>query len=185
LIGVRAYINQKGEHVLLAFGQSGVEVLAGREDKAFELAGKKARLRAMAAMRTFMGEKIAFSSTGELKEVLALYVRKYQGDTDIQDYRSISQFHEKIQAISNKQRITGLQNLLTRELTHPFTDKPMVLKVISWSPSTQARAQELKRTMEHGAESVDRPKPTGLTREQTPARKGIINSGEGADKDAW
>ena len=185
LIGVRAYINQNGEHVLLSFGQSGVEVLGGRKDKAFELANKKARLRAMAAMRTFMGEKIAFSSTEELKEALALYAEEYQGEEDVQDYRSISQFHERIRAVSEKQRITGLQDLLTRELIHPFTDKPMVFKVMSWSPSAQAAAQELKRTIEYGVEEKGRPKAPGRPREKTPARKGIISSGKGADKDAW
>ncbi|MCG2775207.1 MAG: hypothetical protein L6406_05935 [Desulfobacterales bacterium] len=185
LTGVRAYIDQNGEHVLLSFGQAGVEVLGGRKDKAFELAGKKARLRAMAAMRTFMGEKIAFSSTEELKEVLALYVGEYQGDVGVQDYRSISQFHERIRAISEKQRITGLSDLLTRELYHPFTDKPMVFKVMSWSPSAQAAAQELKRTIEYGVEREGKSEAADRPQEQIPARKGIISSGEGADKDAW
>ncbi|MEA3420323.1 MAG: hypothetical protein U9Q97_01445 [Acidobacteriota bacterium] len=185
LTGVRAYIDQNGEHVLLSFGQSGVEVLAGRKDKAYALAGKKARLRAMAAMRTFMGEKMAFSSTEDLKEVLALYAGEYQGDTGVQDYQSISQFHERIRGISEKQRITGISNLLTRELIHPFTDKPIVFKVMSWSPSAQAAAQKLKRTIKHGSEKQHRSKAIAQPQEQTSARKGIISSGEGADKDAW
>jgi len=135
LTGVRAYINDEGRHVLLSFGQAGVEPIGGRMDKAFELAGKKARLRAMAAMRTFMGEKLAFSATEELMEVLALYASEYQEDAGAQDYKSISQFQERIRAFSKRQKITGLHGLMTKELTHPFTDKPMVLKVMAWSPS--------------------------------------------------
>lgn len=185
LTGVRAYINQDGEHVLLAFGQAGVEVLGGREDKAFELAGKKARLRAMAAMRTFMGEKIAFSATEELAEVLALYANEYQEGESGQDYRSISQFQENIQAISKKQKIAGIHGLLTRELTHPFTDKPVVLKVMSWSPSSQSMSKELKQSIEYGVKTPVKPKAAEQTQVPTPARKGIISSGEGADKDAW
>lgn len=185
LTGVRAYINQEGRHVLLAFGQAGVEVFGGREDKAFELAGKKARLRAMAAMRTFMGEKIAFSATGELAEVLALYANEYQEGEDGQDYLSISQFQENIQAVSKKQKITGIHGLSTRELIHPFTDKPVVLKVMSWSPSSQSMAKELKQSIEHGVKTPVKPKAAEQTQVPTPARKGIISSGEGADKDAW
>ncbi|RLB80966.1 MAG: hypothetical protein DRH24_09785 [Deltaproteobacteria bacterium] len=186
LTGVRAYINNEGQHVLLSFGQAGVEPLGGRMDKAFERAGKKARLRAMAAMRTFMGEKLAFSATEELLEVLALYASEYQEDTGAQDYKSISQFQENIRAVSKKQKITGLHGLMTKELTHPFTDKPMVLKVMSWSPSSQAMAQELKQAIEHKPESTEPAKTPAVKKKvESPARKGVISSGQGADKDAW
>ncbi len=185
LSGVRAYINQDGEHVLLSFGQAGVEVIGGREDKAYEVAGKKARLRAMAAMRTFMGEKVAFSNTEELMEVLALYAGELQGEGE-QEYRSISQFQEKIQAVAKKQKITGIHGLLTKELTHPFTDKSMVLKVIAWSPSSQALSNQLKKDIEHGVASPKAVKSADSPpKEETPARKGLITSGEGADEDAW
>lgn len=186
LTGVRAYINQTGEHVLVAFGQAGVEVLGGREDKAFELAGKKARLRAMGSVRTFMGEKIAFSSTEELREVLALYTSEYQGEGN-QEYKSISQFQERIQAVAKKKKIVGLHGLMTKEIVHPFTDKPIVFKVMSWSPSSQALAQELKGAIEHKAVQKVSPRKAekGNTPEQVQKRKGIISSGSGADKDAW
>jgi len=185
LTGVRAYINQEGEHVLLAFGQAGVRVLGGREDKAFELAGKKARLRAMAAIRTFMGEKVAFTASEKLREVLALYVDESQEGEGAQEYKSISQFEESIQATAKKQRVTGMHGLVTRELTHPFTDKPMVLKVMTWSPSSQAMAREVKRVIEKGPEATAPAKPKGSPKAETPARKGIISSGKGADTDAW
>jgi len=185
LTGVRVYINQTGEHVLLAFGQAGVEVLGGREDKAFELAGKKARTRAMAAMRNFMGEKVAFASSEALTEALALYAQEYKGDTGAQDYRSISQFQEKIEAEAKKQKITGLQGLMTTELKHPFTDKPMVLKVMSWSPSSQAMSQEVKQAITYGADEEVKTKQAVKDKVEGPARKGIISSGKGADKDAW
>lgn len=185
LTGIRAYINQDGEHVLLAFGQSGVKVLGSREDKAYELAGKKARLRAMAAIRSFMGERIVFSGSEELMEVLALYVDEYQEGAGAQEYKSISQFQESIRAIAAKQKVTGLHGLLTRELTHPFTDKPMVLKVMAWSPTSQAMARKVKQLIDNGPESVQPPQPTSRPQVQTPARKGITSSGEGADKDAW
>ena len=140
----------------------------------------------MAAMRTFMGEKLAFSATEELLEVLALYASEYQEDTGAQDYKSISQFQENIRAVSKKQKITGLHGLMTKELTHPFTDKPMVLKVMSWSPSSQAMAQELKQAIEHKPESTEPAKTPAVKKKvESPARKGVISSGQGADKDAW
>jgi len=185
LTGVRAYINQDGQHVLLAFGQSGVTVTGRRKDKAFELSGKKARMRAMAAMRGFMGEKIAFSGSEDLMEVLALYADEYQNSTDAAEYRSISQFQERIIAVAEQQKIRGMHGLVTKELTHPFTDRPLVLKVMSWSPSSQAMSLELKRTIEQGVDKPEPPKPAERTQEQVPARKGVISSGEGADKDAW
>ena len=132
LSGVRAYINQHGEHVLLGFGQAGVEVIGGRKGKAYELAGKKAKLRAMAAMRNFMGEKIAFTNSEELREALALYADEAAGGPGTSDYKSLSQFEEMIKAEAGKQQITGIHGLQTFKLTHPFTDKPMVLKVMAW-----------------------------------------------------
>jgi hypothetical protein len=185
LVGVRSYINQNGENVLLAFGHAGVEIVGGRKDKAFEVSGKKARLRAMSAMRTFMGEKIAFTATEELREVLALYSNEFQSEPGDQEYKSISQFQERIQAISEKQKISGLHGLMTKELVHPFTDKPMVMKVMAWSPSSQEMAHELKKSIQHGVDQPAGQKPAPAASDTSPARKGIISSGEGADDDAW
>jgi hypothetical protein len=186
--GVRAYINQHGEHVLLAFGQAGVEVIGGREDKAYEKAGKKARLRALASMRTFMGEKVAFTASEELAEALALYADEYKGGEGSQEYKSISQFQEKIRAVSNRQKLTGVHGLLTKELIHPFTDKPMVLKIMAWSPSSQKMAQDIKQAIEYKPEhsyGQKRKEAIAVEEKEIIKRKGIISSGDGADEDAW
>jgi len=185
LTGVRAYINQYGEHVLLAFGQSGVTVVGGREDKAFEVAGKKARLRAMSAIRTFMGEKIAFNATEELKEVLALYSNESSPDRDGSEYRALNQLQEKIKTISEKQNISGIHGLLTKELVHPFTNKDMVLKVMSWSPSSQAMAQQVKKEITYGVAAPKEKKPVAVKSVEAESKKGMISSGEGADSDAY
>ncbi|BBO83091.1 hypothetical protein DSCO28_36570 [Desulfosarcina ovata subsp. sediminis] len=191
LAGVRSYINQDGENVLLAFGQSGVEIIGGREDMAYERAGKKARLRAMAAMRNFMGEKVAFQANEELAEVLALYADEYDGGNGDQDYKSISQFNEKIQAVSAKQRLTGLHGLVTRELAHPFTGKPMVIKVMAWSPSSQAMSKEIKQAIEYKPtqkQNMQVAEPAAKekmeTTIETGMRKGVV-TGQGADEDAY
>ena len=186
--GVRAYINQHGEHVLLAFGQAGVEVIGGREDKAYEKAGKKARLRALASMRTFMGEKVAFMANEELAEALALYADEYKEGEGSQEYKSISQFQEKIRAVSSRQKLTGAHSLLTRELVHPFTDKPMVLKIMAWSPSSQKMAKDIKQAIEHKPEhsySQKKKQSVVVQEKEVIKRKGVISSGVGADSDAW
>jgi len=72
-----------------------------REDKAYEKAGKKARLRALASMRTFMGEKVAFMASEELAEALALYAGEYKEGEGSQEYKSISQFQEKTHGIKD------------------------------------------------------------------------------------
>ena len=186
--GVRAYINQHGEHVLLAFGQAGVEVIGGREDKAYEKAGKKARLRALASMRTFMGEKVAFIANEELAEALALYADEYKGGEGSQEYKSISQFQEKIRAVSVRQKLTGAHSLLTKELIHPFTDKPLVLKIMAWSPSSQKMAQDIKQAIEYKpAHSYSQKQKQAVVVEEQEVikRKGVISSGDGADEDAY
>ena len=186
LTGVRAYINQDGEHTLLTFGQAGVNVVGEREDKAFEKAGKKARLRAMAALRSFMGETVAFKSTEKLRELLALYANEYQEGQ--QNYTSISRFQEMIETEAKKEKISGIHGLFTKEdLKHPFTYKPLILKVMAWSPSSQALAKEVRQAIEHGPERVSQPehkRPIPKKIEETPARKGTIGSGK-TDKDAW
>lgn len=186
LTGVRVFINQRGEHVLLAFGQSGVDVIGGRLDKAYELADDKARLRAMAAIRQFMGERVAFTATEELSEVLALYASNYERGEGEQAYHAVSQFNQMIQAEAAKQRITGIYSVYDKQLIHPFTDRPMVLKVMAWSPESQAMAQDVKLMIEQ--KSIDSPSPKRqkqVDQQQSPARKGIISSGEGADEDGW
>ena len=161
-------------------------MIGGREDKAYELAGKKARLRSMAAVRNFMGEKVAFQNVEELREVLALYAGEAAEDTGDSDYKSITQFSEMIQAEAAKQKVTGLHGLQTFELTHPFTDKPFVLKVMAWSPESQAMAGEVKEMIQYGAPGIEEAvKPSSRSSHSTPARKGVISSGAGADRDAF
>ena len=58
-----------------------------------------------------------------------------------------------------------MHGLVTKELTHPFTDKPLVLKVMSWSPSSQAMSRELKRTIEQGVEKKEPLKPAARPQE--------------------
>jgi hypothetical protein len=185
LTGVRAYINQYGNHVLLSFAQSGVTVIGGRKDKAFEVAGKKARLRAMSAIRTFMGEKIAFNATEELREVLALYSNESSSDGGSSEYKSLNQLQEKIETISKKQNIAGIHGLMTKELVHPFTDKPMVLKVMAWSPSSQAMSQQVKKQITYGVDAPKEKKPEVVKKVETEFKKGTISSGKGADSDAY
>jgi len=199
LVGVRSFINQHGEYILTSFGQSGVEITA-RRDKAFERAGKKARLRAMAAMRRFMGEKVAFSASEDLMEVLAEYASKAGNNNPSAEYHNISDFEEKVQAISKKQRITGLHGLMTKELVHPFTDYPIVLKVMAWSPASQALSREMKKQINTGRNKIPdlSATTTGTAAEKkvedtvgnsqrpaVPTRKGLISSGKGADPDAY
>ncbi len=189
LTGVRSYINQEGENVLLAVGQSGVEITGGRKDIAYERAGKKARLRAMAAMRNFMGEKVAFEANEELAEILALYAAEEDGNGEgEQEYKSVSQFSEKVQAAASKQNVAGLHGLATRELTHPFTGKPMVIKVMAWSPSSQSMAKEVKKAIDYKptkSQSKEATTKNGkATTTETEARKGVI-TGKGADEDAY
>lgn len=188
--GVRAYINQHGEHVLLAFGQAGVEVIGGRRDKAFELAGKKARLRAMTAVRNFMGEKVAFKNVEQLREALALYAGQGEGDQGESEYRAISQFMENVQAQARRRKVTGLHGLKTYKLVHPFTDRPMVLKVMAWSPQSQALASEIHELIKTRPAAAAHKTPGRITparrhEQNVPARKGIISSGQGADPDAF
>jgi len=169
LTGVRAYINEKGEHVLLGFGQAGVKIIAGRADKAYERAENRARLRAMAAFRNFMGERIAFKGLEELREVLALYAGGY-GTGGEQEYHAVSRFSQMITAQAQRQKIHGIYSLCYKELVHPFTGRPMVLKVLAWSPGSRDTARDVKRMIE---------------RTPTTAPENTVSAGEGADADAW
>lgn len=188
LTGVRAFINQRGEHVLLSFGQAGVEVIGGREDIAYERADDKARLRAMAGLRNFMGERVAFSATEELRETLALYADSSGKGDGEQAYHAISRFDQMVQAEAESKRITGVYSVYYKELKHPFTERPMVFKVLAWSPESQAMAQDIKQMIEK--KSVDSSSTTETQKQQPeaaekPLKKGTISSGEGADMDAW
>ena len=93
-----------------------------------------------------------------------------------------------IETEAKKEKISGIHGLFTKEdLIHPFTDKPLILKVMAWSPSSQALAKEVQKAIEHGPDRVSQPehtRPIPKKTEETPARKGTIGSGK-TDKDAW
>lgn len=185
LSGVRAYINQRGERTILAFGQAGVINTGGREDKAFMRAHKKGRLRAMAALRSFMGETVAFTATEQLQEVLALYANEANNGKGMEEYKSISQFEEIIQAEAEKQKIIGVHGIFSKELKHPFTDRPMVLQVMAWSPASQELAKDVKSKIENKTmDEVEEEIKNSQQRENIKGKEGLESSGEGADMDA-
>lgn len=183
-VGVHSYINQDGENVILAYGQSGVNVIAGRADKAFELAGKKAKSRAYAAMRSFMSEKVAFTLTEELREVLALYANDLgDSDDDSSEYKAFNQLQETIKSVSEQKSITGVFSVMKKEIDkHPFTGKPVVIQVMGWSPSSQKMAKQMKNEMKPKKESL--PKTTSK-KVKTEYKKGIISSDDDPNDDAY
>jgi len=189
LSGVKVYLDEKGRHTVLAFGQAPVEVIGGRADKAYERAEHKARLRAMAAIRNFMGEQVAFQASEELAEALALYANEYAGAEGGQEYHSISQFQERIRGYAEKQNISGISALFSKEVSHPFTGKKMILKVMQWSPRAQYVAYKLFKSMKYGSqygtvEPYYPPKTPGSSEPDTPRTQDPV-MGPGADPDAY
>ena len=183
LTGVRAYINERGERTLLAFGQAGV-MDTGEEAMDYMDAHEAAGLRALSALRTFMGETVLKNSTTEVYEALARYV--YKDGKRKREYGLVNELESKIQAKATEQKITGIQSVYSKEISHSFTGRPLVLEVYAWSPGSQAMAKDIKAKIENKSmPTVESEVRNHIQKKPATAKKGLKSSGAGADSDAW
>lgn len=137
--GVKQLLDEKGNLVLVSFGQAGAK---SNSDMSLEVAKKQSKTYAEAAIREFAGENIVRSSAVDDNESYLEYV-------DETDEVAISNsFESKIKAKADDLKISGISTLKTAKVRHPITGKYVCICVCSWSPKSAMNAQEFGKKMQ-------------------------------------
>jgi hypothetical protein len=176
--GVQVRTNEKGEVVLVAFGQS---TPAGKSERLLDAASKKAKVQAMGELRRFMGELV---KTAESDMEASSYT-DFADDTS--EFKSEAQYEEEIVTKGASLKMPGVLEAWSWTKQHPQSDRPTKGCVLVWAVSEALEANALRDRLKAagGASggagiSTKRPAATAAPTPKAPA-SGQPSSGSGAE----
>jgi hypothetical protein len=176
--GVQVRTNEKGEVVLVGFGQS---TPPGKSERLIDAASKKAKVQAMGELRRFMGELVATAES----DIEASTYKDFADGTS--EFKSQSRYEEEVSAEANKLLTPGALDAGTWSKRHPQSDRETQGCVVVWSVSEALEANALRDRLKaaggaSGGRGIGDKRPSrpsgGST---TPKPSGKPSSGVGAE----
>ena len=182
--GVQQKIDEKGEYVLVAFGQSGAR---NTNSASVNNAKAKARQNAQAMIRSFAGETVAYSMSQDQAEESLDF-----GEGSIPDLHDQSSSERFIRTGSAKMKINGFGNVHSWNARHPISGRMVYGQVITWKPSAAALARRVKAQIEstardgaEGRRTVPNANATGLDGRIKPTATERVKISNTGDEDAF
>jgi hypothetical protein len=176
--GVQVRTNEKGEVVLVGFGQS---TPVGKSERQLDAASKKAKVQAMGELRRFMGELVATAES----DMEASSYADFADDTS--EFKSEAQYQEEITAKAAGLKMPGVLEAWSWTKQHPASERQTKGCVLVWAVSEALEANALRDRLKAagGASggagiSGKRPAPTAPSAPKAPANTGP-SSGSGAE----
>ena len=182
--GVQQKIDENGEYVLVAFGQSGAR---NRNSASVNMAKAKARQNAQAMIRSFAGETVAYSMAQDQAEETLDF-----GEDSIPDMRDQSAASRFISTGSAKMKINGLGTVYSWNARHPISGRMVYGEVVTWKPSAAAVARSVKAQIETtardgaaGRRTVPAANASGLDGRAKPTATERVKAVNQGDVDAF
>ena len=129
-LGLRIWWDQKGQPVILSFGQA-----KGTGSSA--LARKSSGAIAQNQVTKFVSEQIASKNSYAASEDTRYY------EDDSYEAFDDTKFQALIESTSKTVHLSGLSTVLYKKIYHPITKKKIVVNVMSWNPESNKLAREL------------------------------------------
>ena len=179
--GCHARVDDTGELVLVAFGQS---TPIGKAERQLDAAQKKAVIQALGAARQFMGEYFSCQDSDSEASTLAIYADASQ------EFQPGSGYSEVVNARAEKLTMPGGSPAYKWKLQHPLSDRVTCGCVMTFSVSSALAANKLSDSMKaaggaaggKGISAKRAVEPT--TTQPVPSKKsGQGSSGAGAAGD--
>jgi len=173
--GVKLITNEKGEQVLLSFGQSGVKSETTRSEMN---AYVKAETNANQYIDQFVGEMVsAFTSIEESETLLEL-------EGGLEHYNYEEGFKNREVADFGSGYVSGVQKVIEWVEPHPLTGHKMVGVILSWSPSSAIMSKIAKSgELSKEEEDLDTKNKNSSISEITKIEEGYSSSGASKNVD--
>ena len=178
--GVQMRTNERGELVLVSFGQSSPRLGSARSADA---AKKKANVQAYGEMRRFLGELVASAETDAEASSLTEYADKTS------EFKSASRFTEEASSRGEKLTMPGALEAYTWSKQHPQSDRETQGCVLVLSVSEMIEANELRKLFKAaggaaggaGGSNLSRPAGESAAKDKPKQPSGGSSSGAGAE----
>lgn len=141
--GIQQRIDEKGEYVLVSYGQSCARTDSSR---AAQAAYDKASLQARAQIRQFAGETVAVSEAQSQAEETLEY-----DNGALPDYNDSSSYEQYQKSVAAKMKINGIATVKKWNAVHPISGRTVYGVVVTWSPSAAEFARGVKKEIESTA----------------------------------
>ena len=182
--GVKQMIDENGEYVLVAYGQSGAR---SAKSASVSMARDRARQNAQAMIRAFAGETVAYSMAQDQAEQAHDF-----GEDSISDMRDQSAADRFISTVSAKMKINGMGTVYSWNARHPISGRTVYGEVVTWKPSDAAVARNIKSQMEMtardgaaGRRTVSATHASGVDGKAKPTAAERVMAGSQGDEDAF
>lgn len=136
--GVQPRMNEKGELVLVAFGQASP---ISTSPRAMSAARAKAKVKGMDVLRGFMGEMVATEEDIGRSSTLKEFSDKAE------EYESEEGFKERIESVAGPLKMPGVVTVHEWEHRHPYSDRDTAGVVLVWSVSQAVAANGLRERL--------------------------------------
>lgn len=176
--GVQQLLDEDGKLTLVSYGQAGA---LSDSQTSINAARSKAKLDATGKIRQFAGENVMVMSD----MVNAETTKEFEEAAE--EYTNESRFQEKVTAVADAMKISGIATLKNWQAKHPITGKTIYGVICTWSPSSAANAQALgkmlnERPQKQSGSSASQSKSD---KEKEAQGKSFEGSGSAADDDAF
>jgi hypothetical protein len=135
--GVDMVRDENGDFVLVSYAQAGVAI-EGDQD-AIVIAKNIARDRAIAGLRSFMGEVAVLKNAGEFSEEAA----KYKDGSS--DYSFNNAYETDIKSTSKEMEMVGISQGRSWGVKHPVTNQTIVGTWVEWSSKTLSASKRAQQ----------------------------------------
>ena len=188
--GVQQKINERGELVLVSFGQAAA-LTKSTDSK--QNAYRKAALLAQVQIRNFAGEAVRMEENRQEAETTEDFE-----NAELPNYLDESSYQTFQKTVAAKMTCNGIQELTRWSAVHPISGKPVYGVICTWSPQSADEARRVKALIESTARdgALGRRTVPGTAAApagapvQRPVSKGnpgssLLNSGAEGDDDAF
>jgi len=131
-LGVRIWWDENGLPVILSFAQAkgaGSPIIAK----------KRTALRARTQISQFIAENVVSNADEMGGEEIQF------NDDDSYNAFNLGEFDLNIKGVSQDVQVSGLGSIFYKKITHPNSDKKIIVNVISWSPESNKLARDLTK----------------------------------------
>lgn len=180
-LGTRVFVTENGERAILSFAQvEPAAVGAADQSQARRAALSTAEDIAIGQIGAFVGERIAFESETNSRQVTEVYADLVQRGVEINTEQL-----QTIRTATGRLEISGANTVWREVVQHPETEQDIAIAAVLWSPAGQQAASRIRTRMHNSETEMVSDTESGEEAATKTPEPGLTFESEGISSDAY